>query len=76
LAILRLDYQRAPAQDQWFPRAFAAGISADCGETDMEFFENQIRPLLVKRCCGCHSVDQKIKGGLQLELASAWPAVR
>ena len=34
----------------------------------VEFFENRIRPVLVKHCYACHSVDKKKKqGGLLLD---------
>src|SRR5438552_364527 len=35
-----------------------------------EFFEKQVRPLLVERCLKCHG-DQKPKGGLQLTTRAA-----
>ena len=35
------------------------------GGADDEFFEKQIRPILVERCQSCHG-DQKPKGGLRL----------
>jgi len=38
---------------------------------DAEFFEAQVRPLLVERCFKCHS-GTKAKGGLSLETAEAW----
>ncbi len=40
--------------------------------THVEFFETMIRPLLVKRCYECHSVDSKpLKAGLRLDSKSA-----
>ncbi len=60
---------------------FAARLLAVClltvaggahAGTDLEFFENNIRPLLVKRCYECHSADEKIKAGLQLDVAEGW----
>ncbi len=45
-------------------RAQAANPSAD------EFFEKEVRPLLVERCLKCHG-DQKPKGGLQLTSRAA-----
>ena len=38
------------------------------GEAGSEFFEKQVRPLLVARCYECHSTKaQKVKGGLLLD---------
>ncbi len=37
----------------------------------LDFFEKQVRPLLVKRCFACHS-GTKAGGGLSLETAAAW----
>jgi hypothetical protein len=36
-----------------------------------EFFEKQVRPLLIKRCYGCHA-GTKAEGGLSLETAEGW----
>jgi hypothetical protein len=33
----------------------------------MDFFEKQVRPVLVNRCYQCHSVAKKTKGGLALD---------
>ncbi|MSU33750.1 MAG: DUF1549 domain-containing protein [Pedosphaera sp.] len=33
----------------------------------LNFFEKQIRPLLVNRCYECHSTEKKLKGGLALD---------
>ncbi len=38
---------------------------------DFEFFEKQVRPLLVKRCYKCHS-GVKASGGLILDSQTAW----
>ncbi|HET6424773.1 MAG TPA: PSD1 and planctomycete cytochrome C domain-containing protein, partial [Planctomycetaceae bacterium] len=38
---------------------------------DEEFFEKQVRPLLVKRCYACHA-GAKAGGGLSLETAPGW----
>lgn len=38
----------------------------------VEFFEQHIRPLLIKRCFECHSHDKKIKGGLALDSRGGW----
>ncbi len=37
----------------------------------MEFFEKQIRPILVERCYECHSAEKKTKGGLALDTRAA-----
>jgi hypothetical protein len=42
-----------------------SAVSSEVG--GMEFFEKQVRPVLVERCYECHSTDQKIKGGLALD---------
>jgi hypothetical protein len=37
-------------------------------ETDLQFFETRVRPVLAERCYQCHSVNaQKLKGGLLLD---------
>ncbi len=38
---------------------------------EREFFEKQVRPLLVKRCFECHG-GTKAKGGLSLQSAAGW----
>ncbi len=45
--------------------AFTVPVQAD------EFFEKQVRPLLVQRCYQCHG-GKKASGGLSLETASGW----
>src|SRR3954467_2543364 len=38
-----------------------------------QFFEKQVRPLLIKRCYECHSSEAKVlKGGLQLDSRGGW----
>ncbi|MDI1313022.1 DUF1553 domain-containing protein [Prosthecobacter sp.] len=51
--------------------AIFALSSARAGE-DMAFFESKVLPLLQSRCYECHSHEQKIKGGLALDLKSGW----
>ncbi|MCA1686470.1 MAG: PSD1 and planctomycete cytochrome C domain-containing protein, partial [Planctomycetia bacterium] len=42
------------------------------GDPGVEFFETNIRPVLVERCYSCHSAaSKKVKGGLRLDSASA-----
>ena len=39
---------------------------------EIEFFEREIRPLLVQHCFECHSPEKKIKGGLRLDTREGW----
>ena len=61
-----------PLQSATFPflllaiAPVAAGV--DPGE---EFFEREIRPLLVEHCYDCHAGDER-KGGLSLDSKSGW----
>ena len=41
------------------------------GDDDL-FFESKVRPLLMKRCYGCHSLEKKTKGGLALDSRAGW----
>jgi len=44
-------------------------------DTEIEFFEKRIRPILVKRCYECHSEEAKEReGGLLLDRRSGWMA--
>jgi len=43
---------------------FAA--DADAERAALKFFENEVRPILVKRCFDCHS-NTKQKGGLRVD---------
>lgn len=58
--------------------AILSGMSAAvCAEEispeDLEFFESEIRPALIKHCYECHSEDEgKRKGGLWLDRRSGW----
>ena len=53
--------------------AHCAGASASLLAADapspqgIEFFEKQVRPVLVNRCYECHSAAKKVKGGLALD---------
>ena len=41
--------------------------------TEQQFFEKQVRPLLIKHCYQCHSSEAKIlKGGLHLDSRGGW----
>ncbi len=44
---------------------------ADDSPESLEFFEKEIRPLLVKRCYQCHGKGTDIKGGLRLTSRAA-----
>lgn len=40
---------------------------------EQQFFEKQVRPLLIKHCYKCHSAESKIlKGGLYLDTRAGW----
>lgn len=42
-------------------------------ESDEQFFESRIRPLLIEHCLDCHSAEQKTaEGGLALDSAQGW----
>ncbi|MDB6137996.1 MAG: Protein of unknown function (DUF1553)/Protein of unknown function (DUF1549)/Planctomycete, partial [Verrucomicrobiaceae bacterium] len=48
--------------------ALAAGEMADAGTDQLNFFEKNIRPVLVEQCYKCHSAKaEKIKGKLTLD---------
>lgn len=48
--------------------AGAASVSPKLATSQTEFFENKVRPVLVKHCYKCHSADAtKVKGGLYLD---------
>lgn len=48
-------------------RPALAADSAEPTATEIEFFEKEVRPLLVTNCFQCHSTGQKQKGGLLLD---------
>jgi hypothetical protein len=53
--------------------ALIALASADSSAADgVAFFENKVRPLLVKHCYECHSQQGKVKGGLLLDRKEGW----
>jgi Protein of unknown function (DUF1553)/Protein of unknown function (DUF1549)/Planctomycete cytochrome C len=46
---------------------------ATLSREEEQFFETQVRPLLIKHCYQCHSSDaKKIKGGLRLDSRDGW----
>ncbi len=46
--------------------AGASARAADPAAEEAEFFEKEVRPLLVARCQKCHGAGPKLKGGLNL----------
>lgn len=51
---------------------FGCGPAFAASPDDLEFFESRIRPILVERCYGCHSKEEKIKGDLLLDSRDGW----
>jgi len=50
----------------------AAFAGSSLAEDDIVFFERKIRPILVDRCYGCHSIESgKSKGGLRVDTREA-----
>ena len=48
-------------------------VGEDANEAaKIAFFENKVRPLLVKRCYECHSQEEEINGGLALDSRAGW----
>ncbi len=70
---------------RWWPNLLLAGLlglattaqAQEAGSVlfpaeDLEFFEKQVRPLLVEHCFECHSgAAKKVKGGLRLDARAA-----
>jgi hypothetical protein len=53
--------------------AFLGGaIAAPITDSQREFFESRIRPILAQECYECHSEATKAKGGLLLDSAPGW----
>ncbi len=50
----------------------SSALSALADQTDEEFFESKIRPLLIDNCYECHRDGKKTKGGLRLDLKAGW----
>ncbi|MGH9553236.1 MAG: c-type cytochrome domain-containing protein [Terriglobales bacterium] len=51
--------------------ASSSVMAAELSPEDIEFFEQQVRPLLVNRCFECHG-SAKSGGGLSLGSAAGW----
>lgn len=52
---------------------FAAAERASAiSDSDREFFESRIRPILAQECYECHSAATKSKGGLLLDSREGW----
>ena len=65
---------RTPAFFRVVLLAWAAGgvlAAAPPSAEQTEFFEKQVRPVLVERCYECHSAEKKTKGGLALDTREA-----
>jgi len=58
------------ADPAWIARADDT-VPGSISSEDLAFFENRVRPLLVKRCFECHG-GTKAGGGLSLQTASGW----
>ena len=51
---------------------FAFPVLAELTQEQTAFFENKIRPALAEYCYQCHSRDEKIRGGLNLDSKIGW----
>ena len=55
----------------WLSTIFLGAVSANAADKGIEFFERQIRPVLVEHCYSCHSsqaaAKKTLKGGLLLD---------
>jgi len=55
--------------------ASAVAVEVELAPEQVEFFEKQVRPLLVSRCYECHSATSKIlRGKLRLDSRTGWMA--
>lgn len=45
----------------------ACAVAAEAAADPVDFFERQVRPLLVARCHACHSAETKPAGGLRVD---------
>jgi hypothetical protein len=52
--------------------SFSAHAPSALADEDLDFFERKIRPVLVEKCYGCHSIESgKSKGGLRVDTKEA-----
>ena len=64
---------RFPKQILWFATLLVTIQSwADPSPDQLEFFEKNIRPVLVERCYKCHNSVGKAKGDLALDWRNGW----
>ncbi len=70
-AFLRVPLLRAALTIVWLPSlAFAA---EDISPEEREFFEQEVRPILVRRCQECHSAKaEDLEGDLRLDSRAGW----
>src|SRR4051812_20877149 len=62
------------------PSSFALGAdptrasdATKLGAAEQQFFEKQVRPLLIRHCYECHSSQAKVlKGSLRLDSRAGW----
>jgi Protein of unknown function (DUF1553)/Protein of unknown function (DUF1549)/Planctomycete cytochrome C len=60
---------------QWSVIALLCVVLKDCYADDrVVFFQEQVVPILQKRCYPCHSHHSKMEGGLALDWRSGWEA--
>lgn len=50
----------------------ASETDPELAPADLEFFERQVRPLLIANCYQCHSAEERIRGGLRLDTRDGW----
>jgi hypothetical protein len=70
--MLRLRVTRICRSPTWIAVVSSAVVTSLSAQTDHEFFEKKIRPLLAERCYECHSEAKKVKAGLRLDLPEGW----
>jgi hypothetical protein len=52
--------------------AHLSSVSHGAADSELDFFEKRIRPVLVENCYKCHSAEsEKVKGGLRLDTREA-----
>jgi hypothetical protein len=68
---MKLGFSRFAAGMLFFSSAGSALCAPVLAADGLEFFEKQVRPILVERCYECHSTASKTKGGLALDSREA-----